>query len=186
MKTEITFEDVKRLFDYKNGFLYRKIKVNRNTVIGSKVGTMAFVNGCYRRYISFDYKGYTAARLIFLWHHGYLPVQVDHIDRDSLNDKIENLREANSSQNNANRNALKNKTSKYLGVHFSTENITLFSIKKKDFITHTYHYWCASLSSNGKEIRIGRFKNEIQAALAYNREAVRHHKEFANLNIITL
>lgn len=48
-------------------------------------------------------KLYRLHRVIFLWHHGYLPKMVDHEDRNKLNNAIDNLRTTTSSQNNSNR-----------------------------------------------------------------------------------
>lgn len=41
-------------------------------------------------------------RLIFQWHHGYVPLMVDHRDGDTLNDKICNLRECTNALNQYN------------------------------------------------------------------------------------
>lgn len=54
------------------------------------------------RCVSIDRKQYKTHRLIFLMFHGYLPSLVDHIDRDKLNNKIENLREATKQENAVN------------------------------------------------------------------------------------
>jgi hypothetical protein len=55
-------------------------------------------------------------RIIFLMHHGYLPDSVDHVDRNSRNDCIENLRESNKSQNALNTDPRANNKSGYKGV----------------------------------------------------------------------
>ena len=46
---------------------------------------------------------YGTHRLIFLMHHGYLPEEIDHVNRDPLDNRIENLRASTSSQNKMNR-----------------------------------------------------------------------------------
>lgn len=169
-KIIITQELVKELFYYDNGFLYWKAKGKRR-----KLNEVA---GCYapirkrdsgRRWIlHFNGKTYLASRLIFLYHHGWLPEVVDHEDRNCENDKIENLRPATYSQNTANSIRTKeNKTSKYKGVHLDRD--------KK---------WVAMIYINKKTKYIGVFTTEQNAALAYNREAVKVHKEYAYLNII--
>lgn len=42
--------------------------------------------------------------------------------------------------------------------------------------------WAAKIRVNTKEIYLGLFKTEKEAALAYNRAAKKHHGEFAYLN----
>ena len=91
-------------------------------------------------------------RLFFYWHHGYLPKLVDHKDTNSQNNKIENLRELNSSGNKRNSYKKENCTSIYKGVHYSEK------LKK----------WVAKLTLNLKTIHIGYFDNEDDAGQAYN------------------
>ena len=98
----------------------------------------------------------------------------DHRDRNGLNNQRDNLRIATLSQSNANRKSHKNSTSKYLGVNLK--------IHKKS--GKVYTYWEAKIHTGGKQKTLGRFKNEIDAAKAYNKAASEIHKEFANLNII--
>lgn len=92
----------------------------------------------------------------------------DHIDHNGLNNQKNNLRRSNCSQNAANRSSVKNSTSKYLGVSKKTNS----------------NYWRAKLQSNGKDVHIGCFADEKQAAIAYNIKAREIHGEFANLNVI--
>ena len=162
---EITQEYLKQLFNYKNGCLYWKISPNPSIAIGKKAGYKKKFDNCFRNVIGFNKRQYLTSRIIFLWHKGYLPPIVDHRDRNSLNDKIENLREANKSQNNKNTNSRKNTTSKFLGVHLA---------KNK--------FWVAQIGNDGKQIQLGRFKTEIEAAKAYNEAATKYHGEFANIN----
>jgi hypothetical protein len=55
--------------------------------------------------ISISGKAVRLQRMIFLYHHGYLPICVDHIDGDVLNNKIENLRAATVQENCLNKRA---------------------------------------------------------------------------------
>jgi len=93
-------------------------------------------------------------RLFFYWKHGYLPKVVDHIDRNSLNNKIENLRELSQSNNvrNSSKRSGKNSTSKYKGV--SREG----------------NKWRARIRDiySKKDIRIGLFNSEDDAGQAVN------------------
>jgi len=98
-------------------------------------------------------------RLFFYWHHSYLPKLVDHKDTNSLNNKIENLRELNKSGNGRNTKKTEKKTSsKYKGVYWHKRN-------KK---------WMTKLKLNRKTIYIGIFDNEDDAGQAYN-DAIRKY-----------
>jgi hypothetical protein len=62
-------------------------------------------------------KAYMAHRLIWLWIYGEWPThQLDHIDRDRSNNRIENLREATPAQNRANCPTPCTNKSGYIGV----------------------------------------------------------------------
>jgi hypothetical protein len=164
---ELTQEYVKSLFDYKDGALYWKIRASSHVYPGQIAGSLNKKSN--RVSIGINRKDYLAARIIFLWHFGYLPECVDHRDIDSSNDRIENLRPASRRQNNKNKKSAKNSYSKYLGV----------SWHKK------LNKWRASINLGNKTTKhIGVFINENDAAFAYNEKAKEIHGEFANLNII--
>jgi hypothetical protein len=54
-----------------------------------------------------DYVYYKAHRIIFKWMTGTDPIQVDHRDRDRLNNRWDNLRNATQAQNQANVGAMR-------------------------------------------------------------------------------
>jgi len=93
-------------------------------------------------------------------------VKIDHFDRNGLNNQKLNLRPCNSSQNGVNRKSVDNRTSKYLGVSWDGSRSR----------------WRAATTKYYKQIHIGRFITEKEAALAYNKKAFEVHGEFANLN----
>lgn len=96
---------------------------------------------------------------------------VDHIDGDGLNNLRCNLRECSLSQNS--RNKLANRTnklySKYKGVTSSYKPTKPFR---------------ATIFFNGKRISLGLFHKEEDAAIAYNKAALKYFGEFAKLNVI--
>lgn len=96
---------------------------------------------------------------------------VDHKDRNPLNNQKSNLRTCTYSGNACNRKALG--ASKYLGVSINSRT------RKGKLINMG---WCAKIKKNGKQKHLGIFKNEIDAAKAYNEAAKIVHGEFANLN----
>ncbi len=90
---------------------------------------------------------------------------VDHKDNDGLNNQRSNLRICTLSQNNMNRKKSSNTTSsRYKGV--------------------TYHQkkWQAQIKSNGHQITIGTYEDEVNAAMAYDRFATILFGEYARLN----
>ena len=104
---------------------------------------------------------------------------VDHSNRIKTDNRKTNLRICNDFQNAVNKSA--SGKSKYLGVtfHRSIKSYTLKSGEKK--VSDTSGFF-AKITSNKKQMYLGRFKTEIDAAKAYNEAAVKYHGEFANLN----
>lgn len=91
---------------------------------------------------------------------------VDHINGDTLDNRRSNLRLCSRSQNNRNKTAHKNSTSKYLGVCWD-------KARSK---------WKSTIYVGNKVRHLGRFKNEVDAAHAYDKAARSEFGEFANLN----
>jgi hypothetical protein len=91
---------------------------------------------------------------------------VDHRNGDGLDNRRDNLRIATKAQNAFNNRKRKNATSKYLGVYFRKNT----------------GKWVASIRYRRRKIRLGNFVNEIDAAKAYDRAAIKYRKEFARLN----
>jgi hypothetical protein len=91
---------------------------------------------------------------------------IDHINRNSLDNTRANLRFATPSQSNMNRGRYKNAGSKYKGIHY----------KKRE------GKWWARITVNGKRKYLGSFKNEIDAAKAYDAAAKKYYSRFACLN----
>ena len=94
---------------------------------------------------------------------------IDHIDRNTLNNAISNLRWCTNQTNQMNKQKSQNKSSKYKGVYWN---------KRKS-------KWQVGIKLNGKSIFLGLFQNEDEAALAYNSKALELFKEFACPNIIS-
>lgn len=110
------FDSVKSLFDYNNGHLIYKIRQGSRGSVGNIAGSLNPTDG--RWYVKINGVKYSSYRIIFLWHKGFLPEEVDHIDRDITNNRIENLREADRSLNNCNKGDYKNNKLGIKGVCF--------------------------------------------------------------------
>jgi hypothetical protein len=144
----ITQEYLKQLFDYKDGQLYWKLQKAKRTKIGSIAGAInSDVHGQNYRIVEIDSKSYKIHRLIFMYHYGYLPSRIDHIDGNRLNNCIENLREATASENAFNSKFRKSNTSGYKNV---------FKDKNK---------WRVQLCIDGKNLSFGSFEDLELAGL---------------------
>lgn len=93
-------------------------------------------------------------------------ILVDHKDHDGLNNQRSNLRIATVSQNMRNKKSAINSSSKYVGV-------TFYESKGK---------WVSRIYINGKNILLGSFENELDAAIERDKKAKELYGEFANLN----
>lgn len=93
---------------------------------------------------------------------------IDHKDRNKLNNLKDNLRIVTESQNQQNRELQSNNLSGWKGVSW-----------------HLYNQkWQAQIGVNGKPIHLGYFDTAEDAARAYNTAAIYYFGEFAVLNII--
>jgi len=96
-------------------------------------------------------------------------LEVDHIDGNTLNNCRDNLRICTQMENSRNRKkSIKSKSSKYKGVYFHK-------------VTNKY---LASIKFNKVSKHLGLYKNQEDAAEAYNKAAKIYHGEFAKLNKI--
>lgn len=153
-------ELLKQLFDYKDGQLIKKIK-STGTKVGSIAGSLHHTG-----YVQIGIKGkkYSAHRLIFLYHHGYLPKEIDHIDGNRSNNLIENLRAATVEQNRHNRKLSKNNTSGIKGVSWHK------NAKK----------WTVNLMTNKKLKNFGFYFDIDYAKFVAEFIRSKYHKEFSN------
>jgi len=154
---------LREIFIYNDGKLYWKIKPSRNVNIGDRAGSQ---NNDGYRVIKINQKRIAEHRVIFMFYNGYLPDKIDHQDRNKLNNHIDNLRECTSQQNQYNRKATKNSSSKYKGVGWKKQA----------------NKWQAFITINGKNSHLGYYDNEDDAARAYDKAARERHGEFASPN----
>ena len=98
----ITQKLISETFEYKDGLLYWKKPTHHNKLhlVGTKAGS---IHKTGYRHITWMNKVNKAHRLIFLLIHGYLPKEIDHINGDRSDNRIENLREVTRSQNQYNK-----------------------------------------------------------------------------------
>ncbi|RPJ28717.1 MAG: hypothetical protein EHM35_13565, partial [Planctomycetaceae bacterium] len=91
---------------------------------------------------------------------------VDHISGNKLDNTRANLRNITQGQNIRNKAKCFGSTSIYKGVYYDEKR----------------HRWEAHICFNNRNLFLGRFDSEVEAACAYDRAAVGAFGEFARLN----
>ena len=90
-------------YDRDSGhFLWISVSKYHNEKIGLRAGTISSSKGKDYEVIRINGKGYRSHRLAWLYCYGVNPAMIDHINGNSVDNKIENLREVTSMQNNQN------------------------------------------------------------------------------------
>lgn len=152
MTTEL-IEELRATFDYhEDGYLIRK------------------KNGkpCGRRATHLD--GYTqvgvngrmlyAHRIIYAIVHGEIPEgDIDHIDQNPMNNRIENLRDISKSENMHNSKKRKDNSSGFTGVYWNTQR----------------QKWYAQICVDGKNSHLGYFEEFEDAVEARKMAKIEYH-----------
>ena len=106
-------------------------------------------------------------RIAWFLHYGIWPEhELDHINNDKTDNRLENLRPATRKENGRNRKAHKDSSSKYKGVSWN---------KKQQ-------KWISQIKINYKTEYLGCYTSEEDAARAYDKAARELHGEYACLN----
>lgn len=161
VRNNLTQDRIKYLLNYDecSGFFTWKNTTSIRVKVGDIAGTAP--KGGYLK-ISIDGYIYSAHRLVWLWFHGCHPSgEIDHIDRDKMNNKISNLRIVSRSVNMQNHvYANKNNISGLRGVHMDKRR----------------NRWVAAITINGRNKTIGSYQNKEDAHHAYLKAKMVIHK----------
>ena len=99
-----------------------------------------YINNAGYWFVSYKGKQWLLHRLIYYYHTGEWPDQIDHINRIKTDSRVENLRSANASLNGHNKNMLKNKNE--LG------HTNICKVKKKT-VNKVYEFFRVQIKRNG-------------------------------------
>ena len=147
-------------FDPEQGrFFYIKRRSQQDA--GNMAGTAVWTGHRRIRLFRHDYMEH---HLVWLWAHGELPpkgMTVDHINRNPSDNRPENLRLANRSQQNINQSGSRGKSG-IRGVRQIPNG-----------------KWTACIYVKGKEKHLGCFKTADEASKAYTLAILEVHGQFA-------
>jgi hypothetical protein len=151
-------QEALEIFEYRDGRLHHRT-ASRVRKVGDSAGC---INGTGYRRIGINGRYYTEHALVFLMFHGYVPKEIDHINGDRADNRIENLRSVTRSQNQYNKRPQRN-ASGYRGV--------------------TWHKktgkWLVRVGLNNKNKSLGYYDDLELAALVAEEGRSVHYGQFA-------
>lgn len=157
----VTQDLVRKKFEYEGGkLLWKDPSKYKPSLVGKAVNSLDSKG--YLR-VGFGGKRHAVHRIIFLYHKGYLPDYVDHINADKLDNRIENLRGCTNEENSYNSKLSKANTSGVKGVSWSGQS-------KK---------WHVQISSGGRRVFSKMFDTIGEAKESAGEARARIHGDFA-------
>ena len=147
----LTQEKLKEILNYnpETGIFIWKGKSFRNKKVGREAGCK--MSAGYIA-IRINGRGYKAHILAWLYVEGYIPkgIEIDHIDRNTINNKFKNLRLSSRQCNMRNAGIPKNNKTGIKGVHWHKTN----------------QKWGSSITVNKKQSYLGNYSDFDEAVCA--------------------
>ena len=128
---------------------------------GTEAGNGA---GRYKK-VTINKVPYSVHRIVYLWHKGYIPKQVDHINGNRFDNRIENLRGATKFTNKWNAKLSSTNSSGVRGLSFRFDGV-----------------WEAYINARNKRYYLGRFKKKEDAIRVIREYREKLHGRWARFN----
>ena len=147
----LTTDVLHELFEYREGKLYNRFYRSNLSIAGQEAGSD---NGKGYLKVWINNHHYFVHRVIYQMFHGHIPrnMQIDHINRNKKDNRIENLRVVNNAGNQQN------------------------VIRKKGYCFNPKrNNYRVRIQTNDKRIEIGSFNTEEEARAAYLKAKEHYH-----------
>lgn len=145
-------EELRNTFEYHpDGYLIRKST-------GKPCGRRANQSDGYAC-VRVGGRALLAHRIIFAIVYGRMPGEIDHINGNRIDNRIENLRDVSSSENSHNYKRPNTNTSGFTGVCWSTH----------------HQKWKVEIRLNNRRIHIGYFEDFEEAVQARKLAKIKYH-----------
>lgn len=157
----LTIERLKELLSYDEDsgnltWLINKKSAKKGNIVGSK-SKQPYCE------VHIDGKKYLAHRLVWFYSYGFWPETIDHIDGNTRNNAIKNLREVTISQNSLNKRKSKSNLCGAKNVSFKRDR----------------NKYAVNLDVDGKPRHIGHYANVELAIVAATEARNKYHGEYA-------
>lgn len=150
-ESEVSRKRITEVLDYnpETGVFNWKIQPARRWKNREQTGSLSKSDGYIR--ITIDGHRCAAHRIAWMWVHGKWPEgQIDHINHDRSDNRIENLRDVTVSENRKNQIPSKANTSGVTGVSWAARD----------------KRWTTRITVNGKTMSLGNYKDFKDAVSA--------------------
>ena len=134
---------------------------------GTEAGTIKegrLEPGKPRCHVNFGGRNLLRYTIVWAIHKREWRAGLDHENRDQLDDRIENLRPADQTLNNANSSRRKDNLSGYKGVSWTA--------------SRGRNKWLSQIKFRGRHIHLGYFDDPVEAAAAYVRAAQKYFGDY--------
>lgn len=163
----LTQDRIKELCTYcpeTGEFIALTARCNGRYKAGEPLGGITGINDNKYYVAKLDGKAYGLHRVAWLYVHGWMPDMVDHRDGNPLNNRIENLRPADSTRNGYNKKINRNSSTGVKGVTWRANR----------------NSWEACIIVRGVRVYRRLFKDFDKAVIAIRSAREELHGEFAN------